>query len=156
MGGGRGRGKGDITKDLQGKFSKNLAYPLPWFFNLVHLWLVLCHEVKNCLPFFQVTIQLATARLYLKKITVALDRGSVDQISLDQISWSNFSIKRLKSCHLIESFINDSINCQKRTYGFWHLIKILIMSFWVILNFWSSAKKELMDFGSWSKLFKLI
>jgi hypothetical protein len=42
----------------------------------------------------------------------AVDRGSVDRISLDRISWSNFSVKRLKSCHLIESFINDSINCQ--------------------------------------------
>ena len=40
------------------------------------------------------------------------DRGSLDRISLDWITWSNFSIKCLKSCHLIESFINDSINCQ--------------------------------------------
>ncbi len=40
------------------------------------------------------------------------DRGSLDRISLDRITWSNFSIKCLKSCHLIERFINDSINCQ--------------------------------------------
>ncbi len=28
------------------------------------------------------------------------------------------------------------------------------MEFWVILNFWSTAKKEPTDFGSWSKVFK--
>jgi hypothetical protein len=32
-------------------------------------------------------------------------------------------IKRLKSCQLIETFINDLIKCQKRTYGFWQLIE---------------------------------
>ncbi len=53
------------------------------------------------------------------------DRGSVDRISLDRISWSNFLIKRLKSCHLIKSFINDSINCQNPSVLFWQLIKIL-------------------------------
>ena len=51
------------------------------------------------------------------------DRGSVDRISLDIFTWSNFLIKRLKISQLIETFINDSINCQKRTYRFWRLIK---------------------------------
>jgi hypothetical protein len=91
MGGGRVRGKGDITKDLQGKFSKNLTYPLPWFFNLVHLWLVLCHEVKYSLPFFQVTIQVATARLYLKKIIVALSKSNRMKIFNIEFDWITFN-----------------------------------------------------------------
>jgi hypothetical protein len=49
------------------------------------------------------------------------------------ISWSNF--------FRLSTWSKNLINCQKRTYGFWQSIKILIMSFWVILNFRSSAKK---------------
>ncbi len=74
------------------------------------------------------------------------DRGSLDRISLDRISWSKVSNNLdvwSKLCfitwsnftwsnQLIESsnngilgFLKFSINCQKRTYGFWHLIESL-------------------------------
>jgi hypothetical protein len=51
----------------------------------------------------------------------------INILSLDQITWPN---------HLTKSL--DWISWSK----------LLLMSFWVILKFWSTAKKELMDFGS--------
>ena len=83
------------------------------------------------------------------------DRGSLDRNSLDQNcvfsvaqKFHNQLIKFFYTFHLIK----NSINCQKRTYGCWQLIETLIMSFWVILNFWSSDN----FLGVWSNsLFKL-
>ncbi len=40
----------------------------------------------------------------LKHFSNLIDRGSVDRISLDIFTWSNFSIKRLKISQLIEKF----------------------------------------------------
>ena len=57
-------------------------------------------------------------------------------IEISLITWSNYltlftwskvkimnSVKRLKSCHLIESFINDSIKWKNPSVLFWHLIE---------------------------------
>jgi hypothetical protein len=56
-------------------------------------------------------------RLYKDRtvLTTSLpDRGSLDRISLDRISWSNFLIKRLKSCHLIKLF--DQVKKSVRSF----------------------------------------
>ena len=58
---------------------------------------------KNCL---QVIFQ-----IYLKFVILRTG-GHLIEFHLIESLDRNFSIKRLKSCHLIESFINDSINCQ--------------------------------------------
>jgi hypothetical protein len=42
------------------------------------------------------------------------------------------------------------INCQNPSVLYWQLIKILLMSFLVILKFWSTAKIRQFFFGSWS------
>jgi hypothetical protein len=57
-------------------------------------------------------------------------------------------IKRLKSCQLIETFINDLIKCQKRTYGFWQLIESSNNGFLGFKNFSSTAKIRRFFFGS--------
>jgi hypothetical protein len=88
-------------------------------------------------------------RLIISAPLVFKDRGSLDRISLDRISWSKVS-------NNLGVWSNYSINWLKRTDGFWQLIEILIMSFWVILNFRSSAKIRRFFFGSWSKVFKWI
>jgi hypothetical protein len=58
------------------------------------------------------------------------DRGSSDQISLDQNCLFSVDqkfhfqlIEFFETFQLIETFINDLINCQKRTYGFWQLLQ---------------------------------
>jgi hypothetical protein len=75
------------------------------------------------------------------------DRGSVDQISIDLFTWSNFLIKRLKISQLIEkldqlpknnlqilavdqnfnnvilSYFKLSIKCQNLQVIFWQLIE---------------------------------
>jgi hypothetical protein len=95
---------------------------------------------------------------------IFLGKWSLDWISLDIFSWSKFSVNldvwsKLLFFYfgqLIGTFINVILNfwsCQKLQVIFWHLIKILIMSFWLILNFWSTAKKEPTVFGSWLKFF---
>ncbi len=68
--------------------------------------------------------------------------------SLDRIFWSN----ALK----LVSWLKNSINCQKITCKFWQLIKtfnnVIFSYFKILIN----CQKEPTDFGSWSKLFKLI
>ena len=75
-------------------------------------------------------------------------------------TWSKLSImrliKRLKSCQLIETFINDLIKCQKRTYGFWQLIESSNNGILAFKKFRSSAKICKLFFGTWSKVFKWI
>ena len=64
----------------------------------------------------------------VEDVRCLFDRGSVDRISLDRncvfsldrnllITWSNFLT--------LFTWSNYSIKCQKRTYGFWHLIESL-------------------------------
>ena len=74
------------------------------------------------------------------------------------VSWSNFTWH----FHLIEFFgqtpkfkafdriIRSTARKEPTDFGSWS--KLLLMSFWVILKFWSTAKKELTDFGSWSNV----
>jgi hypothetical protein len=78
---------------------------------------------------------------------------SLDQISLDIFSWSKVSVK-LGVWSKLFSFLFLSVDQISLDLFSW--LKVLLMSFWVILNFWSTAKKEPTDFGSWSKVFKLI
>ncbi len=75
-------------------------------------------------------------------------------------TWSNFlrlftwsklsimrSIKRLKSCHLIKSFINDSIKWKNPSVLFGTWSKVLIMEFWAFKTF--DQVKKIRPFFFW-------
>ncbi len=74
-----------------------------------------------------------------------------DQISLYIFSWLKVSVKLGVWSKFFFSLSVDRISLDLFSWS-----KVLLMSFWVILNFGSTAKKEPPDFGSWSKVFKLI
>jgi hypothetical protein len=80
-------------------------------------------------------------------------------------TWSNFlrlftwskvsimhSIKPLKTCRLIKSFIKDLIKWKNLSVLFWHLIKSCNNSIFGFKNFQSSTKIRLFFFGSRSKV----
>jgi hypothetical protein len=77
------------------------------------------------------------------------DRGSVDQISLDLFSWSKFSVKFGIWSKLFFSL--DRISLDLSSWS-----KVLIMEFWVILNFRSTAKICKFFFGSWLKVLIMV
>ena len=92
-------------------------------------------------------------------ISIGLERrdpqaywNSLDQNCVFSVDWKFHN--QLTKFFRLFSWSKNSINCQNLQVISWHLIKILIMSFWLILNFWSTAKKEPTDFGTWSKVDK--
>jgi hypothetical protein len=98
-------------------------------------------------PVYNKTLLESPPKWLLLRGSRVSDRGSLDQSSLDRKSlfsvdwkfhfhlikffetfpWLKLSImrsiKRLKSCHLIESFINDLIKWKNPSVLFWHLFK---------------------------------
>jgi hypothetical protein len=71
--------------------------------------------------------------------TIFKGEWSLNQISLDIFTGSNFLIKRLKISQLIEKF--DQVKKSISSFlAVWQ--KFLLMSFWVILKFWSTEKSQ--------------
>ena len=94
------------------------------------------------------------------------DRGSVDRNSVDRncvLSLDQNFVNHLTEFHLTESvdrnfnnvilsYFKLLIKCQKRTDGFWQLIKSSNNGILGFLKFWSSAKIRPFFFGTWSKV----